>query len=94
MAVTATAPPSAKGNRLATTSDDGKVRLYDLGRTPMAKLTEVAAPGGKDPFQIAFSPDGSELAVGYADTTRVDILDGRSLALRHTPGSEGVAMAT
>jgi WD40 repeat protein len=81
----------SQANRLATTSEDGKVRLYDLGRTPMAKLAEVAAPGGKDPFQIAFSPDGSELAVGYADTTRVDILDGRSLALRHTPGSEGVA---
>lgn len=66
----------APDGRLATTSDDGFLRLYDSS----LKLVEKrAAPGGKWPFSIAFSPDGARLAVGHIDTMAIDILSGRLL---------------
>jgi hypothetical protein len=41
----------------------------------------VDATGGKNPFGIAFAPDGARLAVGYNDTTAVSVLDGTTLAV-------------
>ena len=77
----------AADGRLATTSFDGQVRLYDAAFHLVAK---VAAPGGQRPFGIAFSPDGSRLAVGYDDTTAVDLLDGHSLAPLPGPDTTGI----
>jgi WD40 repeat protein len=68
---------SADG-RLATTSFDGHVRLYDRAFmliVPPKKLT-----AGRRPFRIAFSPDDALLAVGYDDAPTVSLLDGHSLA--------------
>jgi WD40 repeat protein len=72
----------APDGRLATTSRDGKLRLYAPGAAGAVRLaTAVDAPGGKEPFRIAFSPpDGARVAVGYGDRPRVDLLDGHSLA--------------
>ena len=66
---------------------DGQVRLYDAAFHLVAK---VAPPGGQRPFGIAFSPDGSKLAVGYDDTTAVDLLDGHSLAPLPGPDTTGI----
>lgn len=62
--------------RLVTTSYDGKLRLY--GRSG-ERINEVASPGGHRPFSIAFSPDGTRLAVGYENSTRIDIFSGTDL---------------
>jgi WD40 repeat protein/uncharacterized caspase-like protein len=81
----------ATGGRLATTSYDGKVRLYAgdlLGQTRPAYVTK--APGGECPHEIAFSPDGVRLAVGYASTKDVDLLDGRTLAVLARPDLDGI----
>ena len=62
--------------RLVTSSWDGKILLYDSS----FKLVKIEdAPGGERPFGVAFSPDGESIAVGYEDTTRVDVLDGATL---------------
>ena len=73
----------SQDGRLATTSYDGRIRLYGpaLG-TPLVRQMRA----GQRPFGVAFSPDGNRLAVGFADTTAVEILDGRSL-VRH-PGPD------
>jgi len=74
--------------RLAVTSYDGFIRLYD--RT-FRRMATVRAPGGRQPYGIAFSPDGRRLAVGYADAARVDVLSASDLALVFPPDVTGVA---
>jgi len=77
----------AADGRLAATSEDGHIRLYGAdGR--LAK--KAKAPGGALPFGIAFSRDGARLAVGYTDTTRVDVLSGQTLAHLFSPDTSGV----
>src|SRR4029077_11631727 len=61
----------AADGRLATTSRDGKVRLYD--RNFKLVVPARKATGGKQPHRIAFSPDGSVLAVGYSDAATADL---------------------
>ena len=48
------------------------------------------ATGGNQPHRIAFSPDGTVLAVGYADAATVDLFDGRSLAPLPRPNVDGL----
>ena len=70
----------AGDGRLATTSYDGQVRLYaSASGGGYGKPLLKKAPGGGRPFAIAWSPDGERLALGYDDSHRVDLLDGRSL---------------
>jgi WD40 repeat protein len=77
----------AADGRLAATGLDGHIRLYAAdGRL----TTKAKAPGGAQPFGIAFAPDGTRLAVGYGDTTRVDVLSGQTLAPLHAAETSGV----
>ena len=64
--------------RLLTTSLDGYLRLY---RNDFSLLHEKKAPGGEWIVGASFSPDGERIAVGYADTSRVDILSAQNLEL-------------
>ena len=74
----------ARDGRLATTSYDGLIRLYQYDPSSdspnFRRIGEpVKAPSGDRPLGIAFSPDGERLAVGYHDVAAVDILDGTTL---------------
>jgi WD40 repeat protein len=74
---------SADG-RLATTSWDGKIRLYQFDpKSDSPKFRAVGqpvkTPSGNRPYRITFSPDGKRLAVGYIDVAAVDVLDGTTL---------------
>lgn len=66
----------AVDGRLATTAFDGKIRLYDRSFAPIAVKVTTS---GHQPFGIAFSPNGKVLAVGYYDTSAVDLLDAQTL---------------
>jgi WD40 repeat protein len=67
--------------RLATTSYDGKIRLYAADIVRSSQPMAVAkAPDGDRPFGIAFSPNGTRLAIGHDDTAIVDVLDAQTLA--------------
>ncbi|MDO9713454.1 caspase family protein [Paracraurococcus lichenis] len=79
----------APDGSLATTSYDGMIRLYPPGFA-LPPLRQ-RAPGGARPLGIAFSADGARLAVGYQDSRRVDVLDGRGLAPLHTAATESIS---
>lgn len=81
----------AKGGQLATASYDGKLRLYRVEAAKLTKLAEVASPGGARPHRVAFSPDGRSLAVGHADSARVLVLDGATLAPQFEPSTAGIS---
>jgi WD40 repeat protein len=76
-------------SRLATTSNDGKVRLYDSTFRLVVPPQQVT--GGRRPFRIAFSPDGALLAVGCDNAPTVDLLDGHSLAPLPGPDVDGLS---
>ena len=62
--------------RLVTSSYDGKIRLYDKN----FKLIQLVNPtGGKQPFTVRFNPSGDKIAVGFADSTNVQVLSGADL---------------
>ncbi|WP_089725708.1 WD40 repeat domain-containing protein [Candidatus Thiosymbion oneisti] len=68
--------------RLVTSSMDGFIRLYD---SKLRLIAKKKAPGGERPFGVAFAPDGNRIAVGFHDSTAVDVLSGTDLSLRYSP---------
>jgi outer membrane protein assembly factor BamB len=78
----------AADGRLATASWDGKIRLYD--RDFKLLVPPKKASGGDRPHRIAFSPDGTVLAIGYEDAATVDLFDGLSLAPLPRPNVDGL----
>jgi WD40 repeat protein len=82
----------APDGRLATTEFEGKVRLYAgplIG--DIRPTVTIAAPGGPRPWRIAFSPDGTRLAVGHNVVPEaVDLLDGHTLASLPGPDLGGI----
>ena len=72
--------------RLATVCFDGKVSLYDASFNLITQTDKLA---GSQPLSIAFSPDGSKLAVGYDDSPVVEVLDGKNLHLLYRPDNTG-----
>jgi len=73
--------------KLATTSWDGFIRLYDKD---FRLIKKEKAPGGNRPLSLSFSPDGEKIAVGYADSTRVDVLSTRDLSRLYSPDTKSI----
>ncbi|MGL1893990.1 MAG: caspase family protein [Spirochaetaceae bacterium] len=72
---------------LATVSFDGNIRLYSKN---FVLLKKVKSAGGNKPFNIAFSPDNSKLAIGHNDTSNIHILDSKTLNLLYSPDITGL----
>jgi WD40 repeat protein len=74
-------------NQLVTTSYDGHIRLYSKDFS----LTQKINPqGGSRPFSAVFSPDGKKIAVGFSDSTAVNVLAGRDLSFLYAPNTSGI----
>jgi WD40 repeat protein len=77
----------ARDGRLATTSLDRHIRLYDHA---FRRVAVTAAGGGTQPFGIAFNPAGDRLAVSYGDSTAVSVFDGRNLDSLSGPDTSAI----
>lgn len=72
--------------RLATVCNDAYLRLYNK---KFKKQKEIQTSGGKQPYSLAFAPDGSKVAVGYNDSPTIEVYDGASLKLLYKPDIAG-----
>jgi WD40 repeat protein len=77
----------AADGRLATTSRDGTLRLYDRA---FRRVATAKTRDGTEPYGLAFTPAGDRLAVGYHDTTAVSLFDGHALTPRPGPNTRGI----
>ncbi|MDD4928559.1 MAG: caspase family protein [Gallionella sp.] len=75
----------ASDGRLVTSSLDGSLRLYRIVKGGLERIARVRAPGGK-PYTVAFSPDGTLIAVGYSDAAKVDVLDAGTMEIEFSAG--------
>ncbi len=75
------------GGRLVTASLRGKVRLYD---SEFRRIAEIPGRNGKMPVSASFSPDGSRIAVGYGDSTEIDVFSGADLSYLFSPDNKGL----
>ncbi len=66
----------APDGSLFAVSYDGFLRRYGSDLKRSAKL---ATPGGKQPVSVAVDPAGRRLAVGYDDSTAIDIFEASTL---------------
>jgi WD40 repeat protein len=76
--------------KLITTCDDGYIRLYKVREGTLKLLKKTKAPGGKKPFSAMFSPNGSKIAVGFKDSTKVNVLSARDLSHLYSPDTSDV----
>ncbi|HEY7493310.1 MAG TPA: hypothetical protein VIH59_19630 [Candidatus Tectomicrobia bacterium] len=67
------------------------MRLYD---TAFRLHRKALTPGGQQPFAAAFSPEGRYIAVGYNDSSRVDVLVSQDLTRAYTTATTGVNNGT
>jgi WD40 repeat protein len=75
-------------NRLATTSSDSQIRLYEVRNIRLTKLLQVPC-GPAVPWSIAFSPNGQLLALGF-DVPHVIVLNSKDLRSAYEPDVHGI----
>jgi WD40 repeat protein len=77
-------------NRWVTSSWDGHLRLYSPGADGFALVAKTQAPGGSQPYTAVFSPAGEQIAVGFADSSQINVLNGHDLTFLFAPDTTGI----
>jgi WD40 repeat protein len=80
-------------SRLVTTSLDGYLRLYELTGSKehtLRLIKKASAPGGMHPANVGFAPDGTKIAVGFYDSSKVDVLSAQDLSWLYSPTTDDV----
>jgi WD40 repeat protein len=71
-----------RSGRLVTASADGGIRLYDKQLKRISRQGNLA---GKRPCSARFSPQGTRIAVGFADESRLSVIAGADLGPQYQP---------
>ena len=74
-------------NRLFTVAFDGQIRRYGADGHLEAK---AATQGDKKPYSIAMHPKEAKLAIGFNDSTAVEVYDARTLARLYAADTSGI----
>jgi len=77
-------------NRLVTSSYDGYLRLYSPFSDEFSLIEKTSALGGSQPFAAIFSSDGENIAVGFSDSTKINVLNGNDLSFLYAPDTNGI----
>jgi WD40 repeat protein len=77
-------------DRLVTTCHDGSVRLYEIRDNQLNLVTQRAVAGGSLPFTARFSPDGTQIAVGFMGSPKVSVVSADKLAFLFAADTAGV----
>ncbi len=73
-------------DRLITTCYDGFIRGYEVTKNGSLQLmVKETAPSGKLAHPVAVSPDGSEIAIGYEGTPKIDVLSMKDFSFLFAP---------
>jgi WD40 repeat protein len=80
----------AADGRLATTSLDGTLRLYEPDDGTFRLVATAKTTHGTQPYSIAFTPTGDRLAIGYLDTSAVSLVDGYTLTPLPSPDTNWI----
>lgn len=77
---------------LLTSSHDSLLRLHPVDKQGRlgAPRVQRAPGGGQRPWDARFSPDGQRIAVGFSDSTVVQVLDAGDLRELFRPERQGV----
>ena len=83
-----------RNGRLVTTSYDGFIRLYSVESGSLRLIAKKKGRGGDQPCSVSLSPftssSDTKIAVGYYDSTKVDVLSGRDLSYLYSPDTTGI----
>ncbi|KHD07258.2 hypothetical protein PN36_24860 [Candidatus Thiomargarita nelsonii] len=77
--------------RLVTTCKDGYIRLYNQNLNLLAKRKAL---GGRSPYAARFSPAGDKIAVGFQDSTQINVLSSKDLILLYSPSTPDINNAS
>ena len=81
---------SPDSRSLISTCYDGQLRLYRLEGGSFRKDKQAAAQGGKEPHSVAFHPTGGRIAVGFADSNAVSVVDAERLTQLYAADTSGI----
>jgi WD40 repeat protein len=77
----------------ALTAQGAVLKAQDVSSPrPIAPVSKLRPPGGTRPWGLAFTPDGTRLAVGFYFITKLDVLDvkGNTLQYAFSPDTTGL----
>ena len=72
----------AADGHLAVVALDGSLRIYQLGKNGLERVARKQLPG--KPYSLAWSPDGSQIAIGLQDAPRAIVLSVSTLEVVRT----------
>ena len=75
-------------NQLYTVAYDGQIRRYGVDGQLEAK---ASALGGEKPYSVAVHRQGAKLAIGFADTTAVEVYEARTLKRLYGASTGGLS---